>query len=293
MTIKNIKARIVAKGDQNDASVTEQLTIVDQLMTFGFEQFLLKNQGLNGFWTQHMVLYPKWSQALEKQDHITDFERWMLEKMPLIRSTQNRFIIFQELIQDFIKKHPQENIVLASPPCGLMDDLLTLDLPRNQSIKLIGIDLDQHSLIGARENAKRLGLESRSEFRQMDAWKMHVEEQFDLLTSNGLNIYEEDNGRVTELYKKFYVALKPNGVLVTCFLTPPPWLDPASSWEMKNINQDDLLRQNIINSYIVQPKWQAYRTEASTLGQLNEAGFRNAQIIYDEYKVFPTVLAFK
>jgi len=113
------------------------------------------------------------------------------------------------------------------------------------------------------------------------------------LTSNGLNIYEQDDRKVAELYKKFYTALKPNGGLVTSFLTPPPWLDPTSPWEMNIINQPDLLRQKIIFSYIVQPKWQAYRTETKTIEQLKEVGFRDVQIIYDEYKMFPTVLALK
>jgi hypothetical protein len=122
---------------------------------------------------------------------------------------------------------------------------------------------------------------------------MHAEEQFDLLTSNGLNIYEQDDRKVTQLYKTFYTALKPNGVLVTSFLTPSPWLDPTSPWEMNIINQSDLLRQKIIYSYIVQPKWQAYRTETKTIEQLKEAGFRDVQIIYDEYKMFPAVLALK
>jgi hypothetical protein len=92
-----------------------------------------------------------------------------LEKRPASRATQERFTIFQKLIQNFIKKHSQENLVLVSVPYGMMDDLLTLDLPHDQSIKLMGIDLGQHSLVLARENAKRLGLESRSEFHQTDA----------------------------------------------------------------------------------------------------------------------------
>ncbi|CAF1481678.1 unnamed protein product [Adineta ricciae] len=293
ITVKNIKTRIVAEGDKNDATVDELLAVVDQLMTFEFGRFLLQNRGLNGYWTQYAILYPKWSQTLEKQDSITDFERWILEKAPTIRASQERFIIVQKLIQDFIEKHPQENIVLASLPCGVMDELLTLDLPKNQSIKFVGIDLDQQSLVEARENAKKLGLESRSELHRMDAWKMDVVEQFDLLTSHGLNIYEKDDRRVTELYKKFYTALKPNGALVTSFLTPPPSLDSTSPREMKIINQDDLLRQKILFSYVLQGRFRAYRTEAKTLQQLEEANFRNVQIIYDKCKMFPTVLAFK
>ena len=291
--IEDIKGRIIASGDKEDATVEEQLAMIDQLIRFEFGRFLLTNQGVNGFWTQYMALYPQWSKNPENQSKITAFEKWMLESLPTIRATQERFRLFQKVIQNFINKHSSRNLMLMSIPCGMMDDLLTLNFPRDRSVQLIGIDLDPNSVKGAAENAKRLGLAESAEFYQMNAWEMRVEEQCDLLTSNGLNIYEKEDDKIIELYRKFYQALKPNSLLVTSFLTPPPMLSTASPWEMDKINPKHLLGQKIIFSYILQAKWQCYRTEAQTLAQLKAAGFNNVQFIYDEYKMFPTVVAVK
>jgi hypothetical protein len=56
-------------------------------------------------------------------------------------------MIFQKLAQSLLK----ENVVLASIPCGLMRDLLTLDFSNIDHFGLIGVDIDTESLDFAKE----------------------------------------------------------------------------------------------------------------------------------------------
>ena len=120
---------------------------------------------------------------------------------------------------------------------------------------------------------------------------MNAQEEFDIITSNGLNFYEPDEAKVVELYKSFYGALKKGGVLVTSFLTPPPQMDPNSTW--KNYNLADIQKQKAIFRDIMDARWSAMRSEELTRSQLEAAGFKVHEIIYDRQGLFPTVIAEK
>ena len=125
-----------------------------------------------------------------------------------------------------------------------------------------------------------------------DAWNLRITNEYDLITSNGLNIYEPDDGKVIDLYKEFYAALKVGGTLITSFLTPSPLMSAESTW--KNFDMADIMKQKAILIDIVQVVWQqAYRTEAQTRQQLEAAGFTVQEVIYDSQGMFPTVLARK
>ena len=114
-----------------------------------------------------------------------------------------------------------------------------------------------------------------------------------MISSNGLNIYEPDDQKVTQLYKAFYDALKPGGKLVTSFLTMSPQMSDQFEWNMSEINQDDLLLQKTIFADIIQSKWQCYRSTQKTQQQLESRGFKDIHFIYDRAKIFPTVVAVK
>ena len=129
------------------------------------------------------------------------------------------------------------------------------------------------------------------DFRRSDAWALKSHSEFDIITSNGLNIYEHDHVRVTDLYKVFYTALKPGGILITSFLTPPPTVSAESSW--KNFNVFDLTKQKALFVDIIGVNWQAFRTETQTREQLELAGFKDITFIYDSQGMFPTVIAKK
>ena len=89
---------------------------------------------------------------------------------------------------------------------------------------------------------------------------MTFKDEFTLLTSNGLNVYEADDDKVTGLYQQFFKVLMLGSILVTSFLTPSPNIDPNSEWDMSQINSEDLLLSKIIMFYILDIKFTVFRS---------------------------------
>lgn len=280
------RKRILEKGDQYHVTVSKQLELLDQLSQFDFGRFLLQNQGLNGYWTHYALLHPQQGRITEKNNQgapFSELEKFMLDKSPVFLATQERFEIFLNENQKLVTN----NANLACIPCGMMGELLYLNFDAIQNIKLTGIDYDKNTLHDAKSLAEQKHLSKYTELMQKDAWNLNINNEFDLISSNGLNIYEPDDNKVTQLYQQFYAALKSNGKLVTSFLSDP------SEWDMSKINQDDLLLQRIIFADIIQSKWQSYRSYEKTKEQLAEAGFKEIKFINDIAKIFPTVVAIK
>jgi hypothetical protein len=216
-----------AAGDKTHVTVARQLELVDQLLEFPLGRFLLQNRGLNGFWTDYIIEHPGHGRMTGRDPEgrpLTTLERILLDEFPTVQATQQRALCFERLIQQNVK----DGAVLASVPCGLMRDLLGRDFSDVSEIRLIGIDIDGESLAGAKRLAEFYGIGGNVEFREADAWDLRLDQRLTLLASNGLNIYERCDDKVTALYRQFFGALAPGGVLVTSFLTPPPVLDPQS-----------------------------------------------------------------
>ena len=287
-----ITSRIKQQGDKSYATVQTQLEILEQLSQFEFGRFLILNRGINGYWTHYMLTHP-WTQretpihySMEK---LTSLEQFLLESAPTLLATQQRFEIFLQENQKKVKNGAK----LACIPCGMMGELLYLNFKNIDTIQLIGLDYDPNTLNDARSLATKQNLRSFIKLHQGDAWQMTFNNEFDLISSNGLNIYEPDDERVTQLYQSFYNALKSGGKLVTSFLTPPPTVSDACEWDMDAINQANLLKQKIIFVDILRAKWQCFRTSELTQLQLESVGFERIEFIYDKAKVFPTVVAYK
>ncbi len=269
------------KASQNLVLPLEQeLSLLEQINEFELGRFLLLNKGLNGYWTSYIILHGPQKQQLHPLEH------WLLHHAPAVVATQQRFALFKKHLQQQMKS----GMTLASVPCGLMDDLLGLDYSDHYDIKLVGIDLDENSLKLAQENVQKHQNMAVSLIKK-NAWDLEIDEQYDILTSNGLNIYEPDDKKVVALYKQFFKALKPQGILITSFLTPPPVLAPNSTW--KNYDPAAALKQKAVFVDILQVAWQSFRTEEQTREQLMEAGFTDIDIIYDKQGMFPTVIARK
>jgi SAM-dependent methyltransferase len=258
----------------------EKLSLLEQLTQFDLGRFLLEQGGLNGYWTSYLIFNAP-------QANITPLEEWILNNCPAVLATRERYHIFQGQLQHYV----QPNITMASIPCGLMDDLLSLDYNDAKNVKLVGIDLDRESITLAEVNARTYRDTSETSFIKRDAWQLDMHETFNVITSNGLNIYEPDNAKVIALYSGFYQALKPQGILVTSFLTPPPVLSPQSSWQ--NFDDEAVKKQRAIFADILRVRWQSFRTEAETRTQLETAGFKILDIIYDRQGMFPTMVAQK
>ncbi|WP_246867243.1 class I SAM-dependent methyltransferase, partial [Dickeya sp. CFBP 2040] len=176
---------------------------------------MLAHRGLNTYWTHNLVTYPSATATLSSH---SDLEKLIYERFPVVLATRERFGIFRQQLQSRL----HDGMVLASVPCGLMGDLLLLDYSHHQDVRLIGVDLDNQALEAAESLARQQHCDNRITLLQGDAWTLQLPEPVDVLTSNGLNIYEPDDEKVTDLYRVFNQALKPEGTLITSFLTPPP-----------------------------------------------------------------------
>lgn len=269
------------ESNQNLAlSLDYELELLEGLLQFDLGRFLLQNKGLNGYWTAYLILHGP------HKTHLHPLEEWLLWKAPVMTATRERFSIFQQQL----KKYLQTGIQVASIPCGLMDDCFSCQDTIMKEVGLVGIDLDEESLKLAKQNAIAKGFAGAT-FMQKDAWHLDLSNQFDVILSNGLNIYEPDHQKLIKLYQEFFQALKPGGMLITSFLTPPPTLSNQSTW--KNFDATDLLKQRALFVDIIQTKWQTFWTEDQMKQQLNTAGFQVVEIIYDAQGMFPTVVAQK
>ncbi|MGD1808428.1 class I SAM-dependent methyltransferase [Dapis sp. BLCC M126] len=289
-TIERIKQRIIQSGDKPHVTVARQLELLNELASFPLGQFLLQNRGVNGYWTDYVMehQYRGRITGIDAEGRIlTELEKFLLDKKFL--PTQQRYVIFSEFIQNYVR----DGIVFASLPCGVMKDLLKLDFTGIENFRLVGIDIDYESLELAKKLAEEYGLSEKVEFHQEDAWKLPFEDEFTLLTSNGLNVYEADDNKVTELYRQFFQALMPGGILVTSFLTPSPNINPNSEWDMSQINSEDLLLSKIIFFDILDVKFTAFRSSSTTKLQLQSVGFDEIEFIWDNARRYPTVTARK
>jgi SAM-dependent methyltransferase len=282
---QKIRKQIIERGDLPQVTTKRQLALLDQIAACEIGKFLIERGGLNGYWTHYIVTYPNLS-VKPKMNEVEDF---LLNRAPTCLATQQRFQIFKQELQ----KRLFEGANLASIPSGLMTELIELDFSQIENFTLTGIDLDGETIAQGKKLAKEYGLMSHCQFFQKDAWNLEFEDHFDLITSNGLSIYEPDDEKVTALYKEFFKALKPGGSLITSFLTPPPIPGRVTEWNLAKVKPEDALLQKIILSDILGCKWQAFRSSQTVKIQLERAGFEAIELIHDEASIFPTVVARK
>jgi SAM-dependent methyltransferase len=273
--------KIQSRGDLPHISIQKQLELLEQLSQFEFGRFLIERGGLNGYWTHYLVTHP--TKGRLQNSPLPPLEDFLLNSAPTCVATQQRFSIFKDSIQ----QHLCEGGSFASIPSGLMADLLDLDTSSLCTFSLHAIDLDSETLFQAKGYAEEKGLSAHCHFALKDAWELDIDAKFDLLASNGLSIYEPDDEKVVSLYRQFYTALKPNGILVTSFLTL------KTEWKLDAVNLQDALLQKILFVDILDAKWQAFRAEETVRTQLNRAGFCEIEILYDKAHIFPTVIAKK
>lgn len=291
-TVQQISNKIKQSDGNPHYSVEQQLTLLNSLCEFDFGRYVLQNKGINGYWTHYMLTHPWFGRKSGKNNRgepFTMLEDFLLNHAPSLLATQQRFKIFLQENQ----KQVSNNASLACVPCGMMGELLYLDYQNISNIDLVGIDYDKNALHDAKSLAEKQQLSHFTQYIQSDAWQLPFENTFDLISSNGLNIYEPDPEKVTALYQKFYKALKPNGKLVTSFLTFLPGTTDQCEWDMSKINLNDMMLQKTLFIDIIGAKFQCFSSSEQTYQQLASIGFKDIQFIYDDARIFPTVIAFK
>lgn len=290
--VENLRKTILLRGDLPHVSVKRQLDILNDLCSFPLGRFLIERKGADAFWTDYIINHPQTGEITGVNSEGSPFspiEKFILEKCPLTLATRERFKIFQSCAQKRLINHSS----IASIPCGIMRDLLTLDYSNISSISIMGIDLDQNSLRLAKQLAIENSLENHIKFFQQDAWHLPFKNEIDLITSNGLNVYVSEEKKVKQLYQGFFQALKKEGVLVVGVLTYPPDYPDKSEWILEKIPHHNFLMEKILYEDILGCKWRNFCTSDEIYEDFYAVGFKDVQIIFDQYHIFPTVIAIK
>lgn len=294
----NEKLTRIQQGIQNHSllSPSEKIALSNEaknLSDFELGRFLIANQGaLSGWWTYYCILG-------YKQYKISNpVERFLLEEAPTILATRERFGYFQKAIRQIIKENccSTPRMKIASIPGGMAADLLTLDLdidPKKCLVEFVNIDLDSSVFAIAKELAAATKCNIPLNCFCQDAWLLDFKEEFDLVASNGLNIYVPDREKVVALYESIVKTLKPGGALITSALTIPPGREETCEWNFANIDKAALARQAGIFAHILQATWSNFCTTEDMVSRLKEAGIIDIHVIPDSRNMFPTFVGRK
>lgn len=257
-------------------------------------RFLLCSRGLN--WrTTDLLFDPVYHEALRAQERdrvLPLFDKLAFFIFPLFLATQERAGIHRKQTQ----AHLRNGAVLASLPCGRMRDLLTLDFTSFAGVRLVGIDKDPEALQGARsfalETLAVTPLHGTVEYRLGDAMQAGMttppsRDEFDLVTSSGLNIYLTDEQCVF-FYRHIYEAMKPGSRFITGHILPP------AEYRWERINRGHWELQAVALTVLIGALWESLvKPKEAVQGQLEAAGFRDVEILPDTQRIFPTFVSRK
>lgn len=276
------RTRLINEGEKSLSTLKEQLDILDQLAEFPLGRFIIENKGLNGYWTDFTIRPPQ-------KAAFTPLEKFYLEKAPSTLATREAFQISHAIMQENLRN----GITIASLPCGVMANILTLDFSEIKKIRLVGIDLDFEVLVYANKLAEERKLQSNLELLQHDAWKLEAESEYDMISSHGLNLYLNNEEELISLYTKCCKALKAGGLYVSSFLTPSPFDSADSPWDMTKVNEEDLRYQRVIFNDVAKVKWRNFYTYDQIADQLTKAGFSDIEFVPDSARIRPVIVARK
>jgi len=212
---------------------------------------------------------------------------YLLNHLPLLKSTQERFKIFKDVTQRLIR----DGCTMVSLPCGRMRDLLGLEYGNFRDVKIIGIDKDPEALLGSQTFSEQFNLNNVNinwsqgdVLREGIVYEGNIENEAHIVNSNGLNTYLNDD-EVDIFYQQLYKIIKPGGTLVISQTTP------YNCW--KENDSFDMNLQKLIFT-VIKPLWESYsRTVEKTIDQLQRAGFTVVDVIHDSKSMFPTFVVNK
>ena len=194
---------------------------------------------------------------------------------------------FKHLLQQNLKN----NITIASVPCGVMQDIASVDFSNYFNYKIIGVDIDEKVLSSADFCSRKKEYYKFLELRKEDAWNLSFKKNIDIIMSCGLNIYEFNKTRILNLYKSFYEALSPGGILISSFLTYPPDEGHFSDWDLTKIAEEDMILERILFKDILDMKFRNFKTSKEMINELKNIGFQDVKVYFDNQKIFPTIFA--
>jgi SAM-dependent methyltransferase len=281
---QEISARVSARGDLPDATVKLQLDLLEELKKAPIGQSFICTRELTAWATDWCSYGPFFNQCYAK---LSPFEKTFLN-LPICTATQERLIIMRQLLQ--VALHDDMDILTV--PCGLMGNLAALDYQGLSNVTIDGIDINPQTIAHAKNMIKLYRPNVQISLKVEDAWDIDCTERYDLILCHGLTIYEPDDRRVMELYRKFHRALKPGGKLIVTTITPPT-AENSGDWDMTHVDLKMLLLQRILIKDMVNVDWQSYRTIELTEKLLEDAEFKNPKVHPDRVRMFPTLVAIK
>ena len=282
---QEISERVSARGDLPDATVKLQLDLLEELKKTPIGQSLICTRELTAWATDWCSYGPLFNQCYAK---LSSFEKTFLN-LPVCIATQQRLIIMRQLLQAAL----HNDMSVLNVPCGLMRNLVALNYQGLSNVTIDGIDINPQTIAHAKDMIKLYRSNAQISLKVADAWDIDCTERYDLILCHGLTIYEPDDRRVTELYRKFHRALNPGGKLIVTTITPPPTAEDSGDWDMTHVNLEMLLLQRVLFKDMINVGWQSYRTIKLTQELLGDAGFKNPTVHSDRVRMFPTFVAIK
>lgn len=294
--VSSIKLKIrnkVNRHEVEDCIRSYSDCILEDLQQFDLGRHILLTGGANGKWTDYMIspLEHLSTENLEKGT-TSMLESFLLFHSPIVLAQRELMELIRKKAQEFVA-NVKDDIALASIPCGVMRDLLSLKFPNPEKVSLFGIDLDPEALKIAKELSKSLHIHNVT-FMAKDAWCLGYQNTFDFISSIGLNVYEPNKEAVVDLYRQFYKSLKPGGILCTGVLTWPPFFnEKKSEWKVEEIGDCELYFEALLHKDIIDSKWMNFRMLSEIEDEFKLAGFSDVEIVQDSRSIFPAVFAIK
>jgi SAM-dependent methyltransferase len=289
--ISELEAKIKKAGDLPGATLEYRLKLLHEFAQFDLGKFIILNSGLNGYWTEYILYY---SEDSPRYANITPLEKILITKFPVMLATQQRC----KILLDILAKNLRDNISLASIPCGTGHELLNIKgISTTKNLELNFIDLDKEILVLAQQKAQQYQMDSTTKlnFVECDAWKLSklYNNHFNIVVSSGLTIYEHSDDRVLSFFIEVFNSMKSGGIFIISTITLSPLVSQDSEWDLNKIEKEYLQLSFILFTQVLEVKWGANRSTELMIKLLKQAGFSKMEVIYDEARIFPNIIALK
>lgn len=282
--LEDIKARLTQDGDTESGTLAEKLEILQQLTEFEYGRFLIQHGGINGRWSHYLFYEFPLLEAAGKKFHPLEYKMLTNKGM---QSNRERIPLLQSLLVPDLT----DGISILSVPCGVMAEVLTMDMSLLKNFRLVGVDLDESSVELARNFARERRLDTQVEFYQRDAWNLNFDGEFDRIVSLGLNMYCQNLESALNLYRSFHRTLKANGKLMVSYLTPTS--GPDCERDLKQLSSEEKRLIPLI-SEILQIKYVNHlNSSAQIVENLKMAGFKSITCHYSSYRALNIAVAIK
>lgn len=258
------KASILSNENHTSYTKEELLAFLEDIISFPLGRYLLEHKKLSGYWLDFLLSPPSHYVS------VNSLEESFLWKFPSIlgmrESVQN--------IKKIIEQNLQDGISIASFPCGLMSELLTLNYTRIKKFSLCGIDEDFQSIVLASELAEKNNLSSVVSFFQDHS--LECTNLFHVIV-NKVSLFDSQPER---FYEHYYEKLYPKGLLLTYFSTFSPSFSSSSPWNPKSFKTHSSKLEEVIFQNVLGIRWEnSCKTYDEVAENLNKFGFKNIEFI--------------